>query len=246
MAGPGGPGSARFRSARAGPAGVREAAAQQKREPDAELERPSGTTPELDPARSRRCACVLPAAPPGASGRRLVGRLRRFHSRLSSRELGDSSRRGSSIYSKTAKRGSPRRVARKRNPVPTGRREGHAATPFMCALPIMPPAAPLMKLVATHILSQGWPVPGGGAGITAEMEDGGAGVEATEPEGVQEPEEAPWTGDGAPGSRPAQLHAQVAGASLRPLPDDRPEFCRGRNECFITVPRPLLWVPGQT
>lgn len=107
MAGPGGPGSACFRSARAGRAGVREAAAQQKREPDAELEQPSGTTPELDPARSRRCACVLPAAPPGASGRRLVGRLRRFHSRPSSRELGDSSRRGSSTYGKTTKRGIP-------------------------------------------------------------------------------------------------------------------------------------------
>lgn len=66
------------------------------------------------------------------------------------------------------------------------------------------------------------------------MEDGGAGVGATEPEGVWEPEEAPRTGDAAPGSRPAQLHAQVAGAALRPLPDDRPEFCRGRNECFRT------------
>lgn len=65
MARPGGPGSAQFRSARSGPAGVREAADQQKREPDAELEQPSGTTPELDPVGSRRCACVLPAATPG-------------------------------------------------------------------------------------------------------------------------------------------------------------------------------------
>lgn len=83
MAGPGGPGSARLRSARSGRAGVRETAAQQKREPDAEVEQPSRTTPELDPARSRRCACVLPAASPGASGRRLVRRLRRFRPRLS-------------------------------------------------------------------------------------------------------------------------------------------------------------------
>lgn len=81
MAGPGGPGSVRFRSAPSGPAGVREAAAaKQKGEPDAEPKQPSGTTPELDPARSRRCACVLPAAPPGASGRRLVSRLWRFRS----------------------------------------------------------------------------------------------------------------------------------------------------------------------
>lgn len=33
------------------------------------------------------------------------------------------------------------------------------------------------------------------------MDDGGAGVEATEPEGVWEPEEGPCTGVGAPGSR---------------------------------------------
>lgn len=80
------------------------------------------------------------------------------------------------------------------------------------------------------------------------MEDGGAEVGATEPEGVWEPEEAPRTGDAAPGSRPAQLHAQVAGAALRPLPDDRPEFCRGRNECFRTPTHtpPASWVPGQT
>lgn len=71
------------------------------------------------------------------------------------------------------------------------------------------------------------------------MEDGGAGVEATEPEGVWEPEEGPWTGVGPSESRPAWLHAQVTGASLRPLPDDGPEFCRGRNVCSIHPPHPL-------
>jgi hypothetical protein len=91
-----------------------------------------------------------------------------------------------------------------------------------------------MKFVATPILFLRMSVPGGG-GRTTEMKDRGAGVEATEPEGVWEPEAAPWTGDGTPGSRLAHLHAQVAGASLRPLPDDRPEFCGGRNECFYNL-----------
>lgn len=107
MAGPGGPGSARFRSARSGRAGVREAAAEQKGEPDAEPEQPSGTTPELDPARSRRCACALPAAPPGASGRRFWRRLRRSRPTLNFQKLGGSWKSGSSVYSKTSKRRFP-------------------------------------------------------------------------------------------------------------------------------------------
>lgn len=107
MAGPGGPGSARFRSARSGRAGVREAAAEQKGEPDAEPEQPSGTTPELDPARSRRCACALPAARPGASGRRFWRRLRRSRPTLNFQKLGGSWKSGSSVYSKTSKRRFP-------------------------------------------------------------------------------------------------------------------------------------------
>lgn len=75
MAGPGGPGSARFRSARSGRAGVPEAAAQQKREPNATAWTAERNDPGTGHGEVKAQLCVLPAATPGASGRRFVRTL---------------------------------------------------------------------------------------------------------------------------------------------------------------------------
>lgn len=87
----------------AGPVGERQQP-RQKREPDAELAQPSRTTPELDTAEVKTLRLRPSGRAAGASGRRLAERLRRFHPKPGSQELGGSRRRGSSIYGKTSKR----------------------------------------------------------------------------------------------------------------------------------------------
>lgn len=165
-------------------------------------------------------------------------RLGRFLPRPSFQKPGGSWRSGS-IYGKNAKRRSPRRVARKRNPVPTGRREGHTASPLVRTHPRRQRASKWRRRFSLR------------AGLCQGRRET-RGWKQLRQEAVGSPRRRPGLGDRAPGSGLAQLHALVARTSRRPLADDGPEFCRGRNVCFILLGSPdkpdtiycTVW-PGQ-
>lgn len=101
-------------SARLGPAGpvYRRQQPSRSGSPTPRPGQRNGTTPELDTARSRRSSCVLPAATPGASGKRFARTLAVSSATDLPKTSGFWSR--DSTYGKTAEPRAPKKVARKR------------------------------------------------------------------------------------------------------------------------------------
>lgn len=130
MAGPGGPGSARFRSARSGRAGIPEAAAQQKREPNAT----AWTAEWNDPGTGHGEVKAQLLRTSGSDTRGFREKVRedtggffRYRSSKNLAVLGEETAFTARLLNQDLRERCPGRE----KPAPTGRREGHAASRFV-------------------------------------------------------------------------------------------------------------------
>ncbi|XP_041506076.1 uncharacterized protein LOC121447095 [Microtus oregoni] len=130
MAGPGGPGSARFRSARSGRAGIPEAAAQQKREPNATAWTAEWNDPGTGHGEVK--AQLLRTSGRDTRGfrekvREDTGGFSRYRSSKNLAVLGEETALTTRLLNQDLRERCPGRE----KPAPTGRREGHAASQFV-------------------------------------------------------------------------------------------------------------------
>lgn len=130
MAGPGGPGSARFRSARSGRAGVPEAAAQLKREPNAT----AWTAERNDPGTGHGEVKAQLLSTSGLDARDFREEVREdtgdfflYRASKNLAVLGEETALTARLRNQDPRERCPGRE----KPAPTGRREGHAASRFV-------------------------------------------------------------------------------------------------------------------